>query len=61
MATPGETVLDGEQYRPKRIRSCVDNNDETITETELKSNTEPGFISLLERFKLNPFIRLLLR
>ena len=40
MTTPGETILDSEQYRPKRIRLCLDDNE--ITETEFKSDKEPG-------------------
>ena len=53
MALPGETVLDGPEYRPKRKRVC--NSDESLIETEMKSDQDPGieFLSFLVTLTLS--------
>ena len=40
MTLPGDTILDGPDYQPKRIRVC--NNDGLLNEAETKSNQDSG-------------------
>ena len=53
MTLPGETVLDGPEYRPKRKRVC--DSDESLIETEMKSDQDPGieFLSCLVTLTLS--------
>lgn len=38
---PGETILDGSEYHPKRLRTC--DEDSSLIEAELKSEQSDDF------------------
>ena len=40
MTLPGDTILDGPDYQPKRKRVC--NNDGSLIEVETKSDQDSG-------------------